>query len=246
MIDIHSHILPGVDDGAKTVVEALDMLKMAVDQGVTTQVLTPHIHFGRFDNTKQQLTEHFLRFRDLVAAENIPITLLLGAELRIGPELMQLVQQDQIPWLGEYQGKKTFLLEFPRIDVPHGSDNLVRWLIQKNIMPIIVHPERNKSFLRNRNKLQTYIDLGCPLQVTASSLTGKFGDEAQVMALDLVAKEQVLAVASDCHNLKGRSPDLVDAYQQLHKTYGEEQAARLVISQVENVIQFNCYYDEGA
>lgn len=242
MIDIHSHILPGVDDGARTTVEALDMLRMAVDQGVTTQVLTPHIHFGRFENTKSQLTEHFLRFRDLVAAENLPISLLLGAEIRIGPELMQLVQQDQIPWLGEYQGKNTFLLEFPRIDVPHGSDNLVRWLIQKNIMPIIVHPERNKTFLNNPKKLQTFIDLGCPLQVTASSLTGKFGEDAQTMALKLIKNDQVLAIASDCHNLKGRAPDLLEAYHQVQGIDGIAQACRLCQSQPEMVTQFNYYH----
>ena len=241
MIDIHSHILPGVDDGAKTVSEALEMLRMAVEQGVTTQVLTPHIHFGRYENTKQQLTEHFLRFRDVVASENIPIKLLLGAEMRIGPELMQLVQQDQIPWMGEYQGKKTFLLEFPRIDVPHGSDNLVHWLLQKNIMPIIVHPERNKTFLQNPLKLQSFIDLGCPLQVTASSLTGKFGFEAQDMAVDLIAKDQVFAVASDCHNLKGRSPDLRKGYDVIQDLHGTELAMTLCKDNAEQVMAFNHY-----
>ena len=241
MIDIHSHILPGVDDGAKTVSEALEMLRMAVEQGVTTQVLTPHIHFGRYENTKQQLTEHFLRFRDLVATENIPIKLLLGAELRIGPELMQLVQQDQIPWMGEYQGKKTFLLEFPRVDVPHGSDNLVLWLLQKNIMPIIVHPERNKTFLQTPSKLQTFIELGCPLQITASSLIGKFGADAQDMAVSLVAKEQVFAVASDCHNLKGRSPDLRKGYDKIHGLYGAEVAMKLCKGNAEEVMAYNHY-----
>ncbi|WP_339726353.1 CpsB/CapC family capsule biosynthesis tyrosine phosphatase [uncultured Paraglaciecola sp.] len=228
MIDIHSHILPGVDDGARTETEALDMLKMAVDQGVTTQVLTPHIHLGRFNNTKAELTASFVKFRDLVDSQNIPIRLLLGAELRIGPELMTLVQQDQIPWLGEYQGKKAFLLEFPRIDVPHGSDNLVRWLLQKNIQPIIVHPERNKTFINNPAKLQTFIDLGCPLQVTASSLTGKFGEEAQDMAIRLIENEQVLAIASDCHNLKGRAPDLLDGVKEAQTIIGETNSKYLV------------------
>jgi protein-tyrosine phosphatase len=74
-----------------------------------------------------------------------------------------------------------------------------------------VHPKRNRSFLRNPKKLQTFIDLGCPLQITASSLTGKFGDEAQNMAKRLIDKEQVFAIASDCHNLKGRKPDLGEA-----------------------------------
>jgi protein-tyrosine phosphatase len=241
MIDIHSHILPGVDDGARSNGESIEMLRMAVDQGVTTQVLTPHIHFGRFNNTKEALTRHFLKFRDLVAAENIPIKLLLGAELRIGPELMQLVQQDQIPWLGEYQGKKAFLLEFPRVDVPHGSDNLVRWLLQKNIMPIIVHPERNKTFLQNRAKLQTFIDLGCPLQITASSLTGKFGADAQGMAVDLIKNEQVLAIASDCHNLKGRVPDLLQAFDKVTDLFSKESAMSLCKIQPENVISSNDY-----
>lgn len=239
MIDIHSHILPRVDDGARSIDEALEMLRMAVDQGVTTQVLTPHIHLGRFDNTKQKLTEHFLRFRDVVAANNISIKLLLAAELRIGPELMQLVQQDQIPWLGEYQGKKTFLLEFPRIDIPHGSDNLVRWLLQKNIQPIIVHPERNKTFSRNPAKLQTFIDLGCPLQVTASSLTGKFGPEAQDMAERLIRDEQVLAIASDCHNLKGRAPDLLDGVKHAKNICNEANALRLVYQNIEALISNN-------
>nr|WP_252732190.1 CpsB/CapC family capsule biosynthesis tyrosine phosphatase [Paraglaciecola arctica] len=241
MIDIHSHILPGVDDGARNEAEALDMLKMAVDQGVTTQVLTPHIHLGRFNNTKAELTASFVKFRDLVDSQNISIRLLLGAELRIGPELMTLVQQDQIPWLGEYQGKKAFLLEFPRIDVPHGSDNLVRWLLQKNIQPIIVHPERNKSFMKNRSKLQTFINLGCPLQVTGSSLTGKFGVEAQNMAVELIANEQVFAIASDCHNLKGRSPDLLQAFDKIDDLHGQELAMMLCKTQPENVTQFNDY-----
>lgn len=238
MIDIHSHILPGIDDGARTNAEALDMLKMAVDQGVTTQVLTPHIHLGRFNNTKAELTARFVKFRDLVDSQNIPIKLLLAAELRIGPELMTLAQQEQIPWLGEYQGKKAFLLEFPRIDVPHGSDNLVRWLLQKNIQPIIVHPERNKTFLRNPAKLQTFIDLGCPLQVTASSLTGKFGPEAQEMATMLIKNDQVLAIASDCHNLKGRAPDLLDGVKQIQSIIGATNTQYLVNRNPNEVVNF--------
>ncbi|MEP4891158.1 MAG: CpsB/CapC family capsule biosynthesis tyrosine phosphatase [Aliiglaciecola sp.] len=224
MIDIHSHILPGVDDGAKTLAEALEMLKMAVDQGVKTQVLTPHIHYGRYENTKADLINRFALFKQQVADANINIELRLGAEIRIGTELMQLAQQDQIPWLGTYLGKKTFLLEFPRIDVPHGSDNLVRWLLQKDIIPLIVHPERNKTFLNHPHKLQTFTDMGCPLQITASSLTGKFGDEAQQMAINLLEKNKVFAIASDCHNLKGRAPDLKYGIDTARSLTGDESA----------------------
>jgi protein-tyrosine phosphatase len=208
MIDIHSHILPGVDDGAQTLDEALTMLKIAVDGGVTTQYLTPHIQFGRYNNTKDDLGKRFAQFTEQVNAVNIDVELRLGAEVRIGPEVMQLVAQNAIPWLGEYQGKRTFLLEFPRQDIPHGSDNLVKWLLAKDCLPVIVHPERNRTFLDQRHKLQTFIGLGCPLQITGSSLTGKFGADVQQMCEELLEQNLVSAIASDCHNLKGRMPDL--------------------------------------
>jgi protein-tyrosine phosphatase len=136
------------------------------------------------------------------------VELRLGAEVRIGPEILRLVTDDAIPWIGEYEGKRTFLLEFSRQEIPHGSDNLVKWLLAKNCLPIIVHPERNRTFLNQRHKLQTFIDFGCPLQITASSLTGKFGAEVQKMSEALLEQDKVSAIASDCHNLKGRMPDL--------------------------------------
>jgi protein-tyrosine phosphatase len=208
MIDIHSHIRPNIDDGASSNEEALEMLRMSVDGGVTTQVLTPHIHFGKFNNTKANLEQKFSQFVELVDKANIDVNLQLAAEVRVGPEVMALVNNNAIPWLGEYQGKKTFLLEFPRQDIPFGSDNLVKWLLAKNCLPVIVHPERNRTFLEQRHKLQTFIDLGCPLQITASSLSGKFGKDVQIMAEELLAENSVSAIASDSHNLKGRPPDL--------------------------------------
>jgi protein-tyrosine phosphatase len=244
MIDIHSHILPGIDDGARSLDEALSMLCMAVDQGVTTQVLTPHIHQGRFDNTKQAIEQRFNVFRDKVNGANLPIKLLLGAELRIGPEIMALVATDGIPCLGEVDGKKTFLLEFPRNEIPFGSDNLVRWLLAKNYLPVIVHPERNSTFLHHRDKLQVFIDLGCPLQITASSLTGKFGADVQQMAEKLLIAKQVSVIASDCHNLKGRSPDLLAGYQHAKSIVGHQAALSLVNGNPKNITSNNRYPNE--
>jgi protein-tyrosine phosphatase len=227
MIDIHSHILPGVDDGAQTLEEALKMLTIAVDGGVTTQYLTPHIHSGKYNNTKECLATHFTQFKEQVNAANIEVELKLSAEVRIGVDVMQLVTQNAIPWLGEYQGKRTFLLEFPRQEIPYGSDNLVKWLLARNCLPIIVHPERNRTFLNQRHKLQTFIDLGCPLQITASSLTGKFGADVQKMSEELLNQGLVSAIASDCHNLKGRSPDLGLVLGSLGNVYNPANVANL-------------------
>ena len=228
MIDIHSHILPGVDDGARTLDEALDMLRMAVDTGVTIQVLTPHIHYGRYENQKADLQQRFDVFQDQVDNANIKIGLQLGSEVRIGSEIMQLVAQDAIPTLGEYNGKKTFLLEFPRIEVPVGYENLVKWLINKNYLPIIVHPERNQTFVRLPQKLQVLTDMGCPLQITASSLTGLFGEEAQHNAELLLQEGRVSAIASDCHNLKGRKPNLNEGVLAAQLLIGASAAESMV------------------
>lgn len=241
MIDIHSHILPSIDDGASNLAEALTMLKMAVDNGVTTQVLTPHIHQGRFDNTKQDIEEKFIHFTEEVDKANIPIKLLLGAELRIGPEVMTMINNNQVPWLGEYQEQKTFLLEFPRNDIPFGSDNLVRWVLSKNYLPIIVHPERNRTFINHPEKLQTFLDLGCPIQLTSSSLTGKFGADAQKFSEQLLIDEKVSAIASDCHNLKGRKPDLLAGFEYAKTIVGEEQASTLVNLVPNTLIHNNKY-----
>jgi protein-tyrosine phosphatase len=241
MIDIHSHILPNIDDGARSLDEALNMLKMAIDDGVTTQVLTPHIHIGRFDNTKAHIIKTFEIFQEQVDSANLPIKLLLGAEVRIGPELMPLVMNDAIPCLGEVDDKKTFLLEFPRQDIPFGSDNLVRWLLAKNYLPIIVHPERNSSFLRNRHKLQIFLDLGCPIQLTASSLTGKFGGDVRQMSEELLIAGKVSAIASDCHNLKGRTPDLLKGYEVAKTIIGKKEARDLVSSSPYKLVLNNTY-----
>lgn len=230
MIDIHSHILPNIDDGAHNLDEALTMLKMAVDGGVTTQVLTPHIQSGRFDNTKDQIETAFIKFREQVDSANIPIKLLLGAELRIGPEIMTMINNNQVPWLGEYQEQKTFLLEFPRNDIPYGSDNLVRWVLSKNCLPIIVHPERNRTFINHPEKLQVFLDLGCPIQITSCSLTGSFGNEVQKFSEQLLIDEKVSAIASDCHNLKGRSPDLLAGFEHAKAIVGEQYACTLINS----------------
>ncbi len=208
MIDIHSHILPEVDDGARSVEEALEMLRMAVDSGVTIQVLTPHIHFGRFENKKEDLEQKFQIFQDKADAANIKIGLQLASEVRISSEIMQLVARNDIPTLGQSNNKKYFLLEFPRIELPVGYENLVKWLVNKHYMPVIVHPERNQTFVRQPQKLQVLLDIGCPLQITASSLVGQFGDEAKNNAQKLLIDGHVSAIASDCHNLKGRKPNL--------------------------------------
>lgn len=228
MIDIHSHILPGVDDGVKTLDEALEMLRIAAAGGVTTQVLTPHIQPGRFDNSKAFLEQRFDEFRIAVDRAGIDIELRLAAEVHAGPEIMTMVANDTLPWLGEYRGMKTFLLEFPLTNVPAGSINLVHWLIQRGVLPVIVHPERCREWQEHPQRLEPFLEAGCPIQITASSLLGSFGTAARRIGEELIDTGTDVVLASDSHNLAYRPPDLARGREVLCDLVSAAFAQRVV------------------
>lgn len=227
MIDIHSHILPKVDDGVQSVEDALEMLRIAVQGGVVNQILTPHIQINRFDNSLIHLMKHFEIFQKIVEDEEIPIKLHLAAEIHISLGIIQMVENDTLPWLGTWNGQKCFLLELPPSDIPAGSINLIRWLRSRQITPIIVHPERNQTFQKEPDKLQPFLDAGCPLQITSSSIIGDFGKQVKQFATVLLYEGKVELVASDCHNLKYRPPNLRDGINVAREIIGPSLAERL-------------------
>jgi len=230
MIDIHSHILPGVDDGARDVEQSLGMLKIAVENGVTKQVLTPHINMGRYQNSPKYLSDKFLQFQKLVKSKNIPIELYLSAEVRIGPENIDMLENEDFPWLGEWKGKKVFLLEFPQNIIPANSINFVKWLIRNERLPMIVHPERNREIQDQQDRINEFIDAGCLIQITAGSLGSSFGVKAKLVAESLLKDGLVTAIASDCHNLIHRPPNLRSGLQCAKYLIGDERAHDLVDS----------------
>lgn len=227
MIDLHSHLLPGVDDGAADLDEALALLRLAAADGVQTQVLTPHIQPGKFDNDCTTLRARFETFRAAVREQGIDIGLQLSAEIRIGPEIQKLISQDNMLWLGAWDGFKLLLLEFPHSNVPLGSINIVRWLKQRGVRCMIAHPERNREFQLAPHKLKAFLDEGCLVQITASSLTGHFGQPAYQMAADLLKQDAVTVIASDAHNMNYRPPRLSAGVEEAGRIVGIEQAMRL-------------------
>ena len=228
MIDMHSHILPGVDDGAQDYEQALQMLAIAAEDGVTTQLLTPHIQPGVYNNSLASLNDPFTSFKQAAHEQGIDIELKLAAEIRIGPEIMPMVQSDAVPWLGAWEGRRVFLMEFPHNQVPAGSINLIQWLLQHNALPMIAHPERNRELQGDICKLEPFLDAGCLVQVTAKSLAGGFGAEAHRIAVELLRAEKITLLATDCHNLAYRPPDLSTGYKAAAELIGEHAARVLV------------------
>lgn len=230
MIDIHSHILPGIDDGAQTMNDSIELCQFAVNNGISHMLATPHIHPGRFDNNKERIESVFQQLKKELYSQQIPLKLSYAAEVRISVEMMEMIALDKIPFLGQHQGFNYLLLEMPHSHILPGSEKLIDWLTKRNIKVIIAHPERNKDIQRDINKISGFIKQGCLLQLTAASVSGKFGEICQTISKQLIDNHWVSFVATDAHNIKNRPPDLKQGWDTLVRWVGEDSAKKLCYS----------------
>ncbi|WP_373974920.1 hypothetical protein NT239_15000 [Chitinibacter sp. SCUT-21] len=236
MIDLHCHILPGIDDGPSNMESALSLAQLAVKNGINSAVLTPHIYPARWNNQKQQLLCDIEIFKLHLASQKIVLDVHLGGEVRIGDDILPLLEQDQIPFLGAVDGMKVMLLEFPDKLIPVGSENLIRHFLNLGIRPLIAHPERNTIVQNQPDKVQTFLNLGCWLQVTAGSILNQFGHTARKTAEYLIENNWVHIIASDCHNVQYRPPNLKQAYDVIAKEHGADYADMLMIENPQQII----------
>lgn len=230
MIDLHCHLLPGVDDGPADISESLAMCRRAVEQGTTHAVTTPHIHVGRWDNSVAAIAESAALLRGALHREGIALEIGFAGEVRLSDQLPRQVQGDAIPFYGEMEGYRVMLLEFPHGHIPPGSDKLVAWLLSRRIRPLIAHPERNKQVMRTVDSIYPFVEAGCWLQLTAGAVCGNFGEGAWAAAEHLLREDLVAVVASDAHNLNARPPGLREAYDSIARSFGDARAKRLVCS----------------
>lgn len=227
MIDLHCHYLPGIDDGAQTLEESIELARAAVAAGITTAVMTPHVHPGRYENTASSIWKLCAAFQRVLTHRLIPLEIRSGGEVRISADILAMLDRDEIPFLGTVEGYRVLLLEFPHSHLIVGADKLVSWLLARRIRPLIAHPERNKEVMRNIAKLEPLVEMGCMLQLTGSSLTGQFGKPAQDCAMAIIERNWATVVATDAHNLRHRPPTLNLAYEALVKLGGEAFAKDL-------------------
>ena len=213
MIDLHSHILPGIDDGARNIDIAVNMAQQAVDCGVTHMVCTPHIHQGYFDNNIATIKAAFHQLQSSLEKNEIPLSLSFAAEVRVNELIPQWIKQNELPFLGNFEGKKVLLLEMPHSHVPPGIDALIKWLLKNGVQPLIAHPERNRELMAEQHKFNWLKRTGCKFQVTAGALTGRFGEKVQQFANALMHERAFHVVASDTHDTVRRPNDMADAFQ---------------------------------
>jgi protein-tyrosine phosphatase len=221
MVDIHCHILPGMDDGAQSEEEALEMARAAVRDGIDAVIATPHHANGRYDNKAGAVTETVERMNRLLQNNGIPLTVLAGQEIRVTRGLFDDLDKGELLRLHH---SPYMLLELPGDHVPEYFENWLYELQILGITPIIAHPERNAKIARNPELLYNWVREGALAQVTSHSVTGRYGMRLQKTVLEMCRRNLVHFVATDAHNTGNRPFALRDAYATIRDKIGAETA----------------------
>ena len=229
MIDLHCHLLPGMDDGPDTLEQSLELCRLAVADGITRAIVTPHMHPGRWENNRQSIAVACDTLQHALDEHAIALQLGFAAEVRLTERIPEQIASEEIPFYGVVDGYQIMLLEFPHGHVIPGSHTLVEWLLGRGIRPLIAHPERNRQIMADASQLQPFIDAGCWLQLTAGSVIGQFGAKSQALAHRLLADDRVTVLASDGHNARARPPVLRQAFGSIVRQFGVERAQRLMV-----------------
>lgn len=220
MIDLHSHILPGVDDGAQTLEDSLEMARKAISQGITHLMCTPHHNNGKYNNPADKIIREVANLQEELDKRGLDLTLLEGQEVRLTELLLTAIQRDEI--LFTDLDNTYLLIEFPTNEVPIYAEQVFYQLLSRGQVPVIVHPERNAVFREEPNRLVSFLEMGTLTQLTAPSIVGIFGNDIQQTARQMLEHNMLYMVASDAHNLRHRTFLMKEAYKEIEKIGGKE------------------------
>jgi protein-tyrosine phosphatase len=223
MIDIHCHILPDLDDGSESIEMSVEMGEMAIADGITHVIGTPHAH-----PKYPFIPELVMKRRDEVQARfEGRLTIATGCDFHLSYENLQEIRH--FPARYTLNQKRYLLVEFADYSIPPSMDQTLHELHLAGILPIITHPERNPLIRSKPERLYRWLRQGCYAQVTAGSLAGRFGKPAQEAAEEWIGLNAVHFLASDAHNVSSRPLRLKDTFEHVAKTRGEDVARALLV-----------------
>ncbi|MFC0471068.1 tyrosine-protein phosphatase [Halalkalibacter kiskunsagensis] len=220
MIDIHCHILPGVDDGPKTLAESLEIARLAEAEGITRIIATPHHQHPMFENSGPSILRKVEELNKALQESNIQIKVSPSQEVRLHGEIIQHLEIGDV--LKVTPESSYVLVEFPSSSIPHYTTRLFYDLQMKGYTPIIAHPERNKVLAEKPDILFDFVKNGVLTQVTAASVTGHLGKKVKRFTEQLIEANLTHFVASDAHNQKERPFRLREAYSVIEDVFGIE------------------------
>ncbi|MEM1305441.1 MAG: CpsB/CapC family capsule biosynthesis tyrosine phosphatase [Planctomycetota bacterium] len=220
-VDIHCHLAPGIDDGARDHDETLAMAMIHVDEGFDTVVVTPHQLGSYAGNTGDAIRQAAEKLQETLTTAGIGLRVLPGADVRIDEGMIDKLVSGDVLTLGDHG--RHVLLELPH-EVYLPLESLLDQLRRRGIVGVLSHPERNHGILRQPSVVERLVDAGCLMQVTAGSLTGGFGPASRSLAEQMCRRGQVHFLATDAHGSRSRRPKMQQAYTRAVELAGVEAA----------------------
>lgn len=233
MIDLHCHLLPGIDDGAPDEETSLAMARIAFEDGIRTTACTPHIYPGLYENDGNGIRARVATLQQTLTEAGIGLTLTSGADAHLTPELLDRLRARTAPSL---HGGRYFLLEPPHHVAPPRFEESVFNFLVAGYVPVVTHPERLTWIERHYEMFKRLAHRGAWMQVTSGSLTGRFGDGARYWGERLLDDGCVHILATDAHSTRSRPPLLAEGQQAAEKWVGREEAQRLVTTRPQAIL----------
>ena len=224
MVDIHSHILYGLDDGPETLEESVAMMRVAAESGTTDIVATPHADL-RFTFRPEVVDEKIWELRRV---SGTTVAIHRGCDFHLYFENIQRALEE--PSRYTINGKRYLLVEFSDLMIRESVSDVFHRMLSAGMTPVITHPERNAVLSGRLDGIRDWVEAGCRVQVTAQSFLGSFGKRARAAADDLMRRRLVHFVASDAHDAIDRPPALSEAYRHVARRYGKPCAQAVFIT----------------
>lgn len=224
LIDLHAHVLPGLDDGPESVEESLALLKAMAEQGVTTVVAAAHALDGRYNVTREAVLSETERLTSYLAQQSIPIRLLPSMEIYLTFDVLRAAAGNHLLGINY---SRSLVVELPGREFPLYAERAMFELLMAGYRPILNHPERNWGIQKNPDLMLRLAENGVTGMVTAASLLGRFGPDAKRLAQTFLREGVADVVVSDAHDLKGRAPLLPDGLEAARAFGKSDQAAEL-------------------
>ena len=219
-IDIHNHILPGLDDGAASKKESLKMLRMAAEDGITDLIATPHFHYRRGHAAPEKIQNTIALMQEMANEEGIPIRLYAGNELYYSHELLEKVKAKEALTLAD---SDYVLLEFSPETEQRKIQNAIYEFISEGYYPIIAHMERYQAFYKNLDFAESILNMGAYFQVNVGSIVGDAGWGVKRFTRKMLKQGMIQFIATDAHDLKKRTPRMEMASTWIEKKLGESE-----------------------
>lgn len=233
MVDLHCHLLPGIDDGAPDLATAFAMARIAVADGISVTACTPHIYPGLYENDAARIRAAIRVMQGRLDQEGIALKLVEGADAHVVPELLEGLKSGRIPTLA---GSRYFLFEPPHHVAPPRLEDTAFNAMAAGFVPVVTHPERLTWIESHYDIFRRMAKAGIWMQLTAGAITGRFGRKPQFWAEKMLDEGLVAIIATDAHRADKRPPLLAEARDAAARRVGDAEATHMVLTRPQGIL----------